>query len=276
MAVYPGVQGTTSRGPSYYARVIRVLGTVEFKMKYADSLGGYLWSLTKPLAYFAVLLLVFRHLLTSSQTHNYEIFLLVGIVVFTFFVDAVSEMLPSIVSRGSMLRRMSFSPLLIPLSMSISVCLTFLVNIVAVAIFMAAFGIDPHPSWFLVLPLLLELYLFIVALGLVLAMLYVRFRDIGQIWELVSQILFFACGLMYPIGILPEWVQKIVFLNPVVQALQDIRHALIGSTGPDDVTAAQVYAGSGGRLIPILVAVIVFLGAVAIFQREGRTFAERI
>ena len=78
----------------------------------------------------------------------------------------------------------------------------------------------------LVLPLLLELYVYTLGLGLILATLFVRFRDIGQIWELVAQILFFAAGIMYPIGILPPRAEQISFLNPLIQIIQDIRHSL--------------------------------------------------
>jgi ABC-2 type transport system permease protein len=263
-------------GLPYYARVVRVVGSIEFKLKYADSLMGYFWSLAKPLAYFGVLLLVFGRLLGVNQSHRYPVFLLLGILLFTFFVDSVGQMLPSIVARGDILRRLSFKPVLIPLSTSLSVSITFLANIMAAAAFMAIYRVSPRLSWLLVFPLLLEFYLLILGLGLILATLYVRFRDIGQIWELLSQILFFGSGIMYPIGILPVRAEQIIFLNPVVQIIQDIRHALIGSTGPYDVTAAAVFAGHGGRLGPVLLTIAVFLGGLALFRREGRYFAERI
>jgi ABC-2 type transport system permease protein len=175
-----------------------------------------------------------------------------------------------------MLRRLSFPPILVPLSLSLSVCITFLANILAAVVFMAAYRIEPRLSWLLVLPLLLQLYLLILGLGLILATLYVRFRDIGQLWELVAQILFFACGIMYPVGILPVRAEQVVFLNPLVQIIQDIRHALIGATGPRDVTANAVFAGHGGRLGPILLTFAIFIGGLALFRREGRYFAERI
>jgi ABC-2 type transport system permease protein len=272
----PLPRAKATRGLAYHARVIRVVGGVEFKVKYADSAMGYFWSVAKPLAYFAVLLVIFQRLLGGEEKHHYPIFLLVGILLFTFFVESIGQMLPSIVMRGEMLRRLSFPPILIPLSLSLSVCITFVANIVAAAVFMAAYQISPRLSWFLVLPLLLELYLLILGLGLIVATLYVRFRDIGQLWEVAAQILFFACGIMYPVGILPVRVEQIVFLNPLVQIIQDIRHALIGATGPKDVTAAAVFAGHGGRLGPILLTVAIFLGGFALFRREGRYFAERI
>ena len=111
--------------------------------------------------------------------------------------------------------------------------------------------LEPRIEWLLVVPLLVELYLFTVGLGLLLSALYVRFRDIGQVWELAAQLLFFACAIFYPVGILPDWAQKVAFLNPFVQIMQDIRHVMLGgASGPNDLTAATVFAGAGGRLIP--------------------------
>jgi ABC-2 type transport system permease protein len=239
---------------------------------------GYLWSIAKPLAYFGVLWLVFAHLLrTENQTQNFALFLLIGILLFTFFVDTVSGMLPSIVEGGAILRRLAFPPILVPLSASFGICITFLVNMIAVVFFIAIQKVAPRTEWLVVPLLLAELYIFCVGLGLLVAALYVRFRDIGQVWEVASQLLFFACAIFYPIGILPLWAQKVAFLNPLVQIIQDARHAILGgASGPNDVTAASVYAGLGGRVIPILVAVLVFVGGFVFFRREGRYFAERV
>jgi ABC-2 type transport system permease protein len=185
-------------------------------------------------------------------------------------------MLPSIVEGGSILRRLAFPPILVPLSASVGICITFLVNISAIVIFIGIGRVSPRTEWFLVLPLLAELYLFCLGVGLLFAALYVRFRDIGQIWELGVQLLFFASAIFYPIGILPTWAQKVAFVNPFVQVMQDVRHAVLGGGGPNDVTAGTVYAGVGGRTIPITIAVLIFIGALMFFRREGRYFAERV
>jgi ABC-2 type transport system permease protein len=258
--------------------VLRVVGTTDFKAKYTDAVLGYLWSLVKPLAYFGVLWLVFAHLLrTANQTSDFTLFLLIGILLFLFFIDSVSAMLPSIVEGGATLRRMAYPPALVPLSASVAIGITFCVNIAAVIVFVAIAKVAPRIEWLLVLPLLAELYLFIVGLGLLLSALYVRFRDIGQVWELAASLLFFACAIFYPIGILPIWTQRVAFLNPFVQVMQDIRHVVLGGTsGPYDVSASTVYAGYGGRLVPIAIVVFIFLAAYAFFRREGRYFAERI
>jgi ABC-2 type transport system permease protein len=275
---YPGAPARATSGVAYYLRVLRVVGAIDFKAKYAGAVLGYVWSLAKPLAYFGVLWLVFAHLLrTANQTENFALFLLIGILLFTFFVDTVSVMLPSIVGEGSILRRLAFPPILIPLSASVGICITFFVNMFVVVVFIAIQRVTPRLEWLVVPLLLAELYIFCVGIGLLVAALYVRFRDVGQLWEVVSQLLFFACAIFFPIGILPVWAQKIAFLNPLVQIIQDARHAILGgSSGPNDVTAATVYAGLGGRAIPILIAVLIFLGGLAFFRREGRFFAERV
>jgi hypothetical protein len=67
------------------------------------------------------------------------------------------------------------------------------------------------------------------------------------VWELTAQLLFFACAIFYPVGILPDWAQKVTFLNPFVQVMQDIRHVVLGgASGPNDLSAADVFSGAGG------------------------------
>src|SRR5262245_11065847 len=267
-----------TRGLAYYVRVLRVMGMVDFKARYTDAVLGYVWSLVKPLAYFGVLWLVFAHLLrTENQTDDFALFLLIGILLFLFFIDAVTVMLPSIVEGGATLRRLAFDPILVPLSASVAIGITFCVNLIAFVIFAAIQQVEPRIEWFLVLPLLAELYLFTIGLGLLLSALYVRFRDISQVWELAASLLFFACAIFYPVGILPDWAQKVAFLNPFVQVMQDVRHALLGgSSGPYDVSASTVYAGAGGRLIPIAIVFGLFAVALVIFRRDGKYFAEKL
>lgn len=277
-ASYRSGRTRATTGVAYYLRVLGVVGVIDFKSRYSDAALGYIWSLVKPLAYFSVLWLVFAHLLrTANETEDFTLFLLIGILLFLFFLDAVNEMLPSIVDDGATLRRLAFDPILVPLSASVAIGITFCVNVLAFVVFAAVQQLEPRVEWFLVVPLLAELYLFTVSLGLLLSALYVRFRDVKQVWELAAQLLFFACAIFYPIGILPDWAQKVAFLNPFVQVMQDIRHVVLGgASGPNDLTAADVYAGAGGRLIPFCIVALLALAAYVYFKREGRYFAERL
>jgi ABC-2 type transport system permease protein len=273
---YP-LRATRSRsGVAYYLRVLRVVGPIQFKAKYAGAVLGYVWSLVKPLSYFAVIWLVFAYLLrTSNQTNDFALYLLIGILLYTFFTDSTTVMLLSIVDGGSILRRLAFPPILVPLSASVGMCITFFINITAIVVIAGVQRVSPRVEWLLIPPLLCELYVFCVGLGLLLAALYVRFRDVEQIWELATQLLFFASAIFYPIGILPPWAQKVAFLNPFVQIMQDARLAVLGSSGPNDLTITDVY-GPGGRLIPLAIISALLIGGYAFFKGESRYFAERV
>jgi ABC-2 type transport system permease protein len=272
----PLAPARATSGIAYYLRVLRVVGAIQFKSKYAGAALGYVWSLVKPLSYFGVLWLVFAFLLrTANQTQDFAIYLLIGILLYTFFTDSISVMLRSIVDGGSILRRLAFPSILVPLSASVGICITFFINISAIVVIVAIQRVTPRIEWLLIPPLLVELYILCVGLGLLLAALYVRFRDVGQIWELATQLLFFASAIFYPIGIVPSWAQKIAFLNPFLQIMQDARHAVLGSSGPNDLTVTDVY-GAAGRLIPFAIVLALFVGGFAFFRRESRYFAERV
>jgi ABC-2 type transport system permease protein len=263
-------------GVTYYLRVLRVVGAIQFKSKYAGAALGYVWSLVKPLSYFGVLWLVFAFLLrTANQTDDFAIYLLIGILLYTFFTDSIGVMLRSIVEGGSILRRLAFPPILVPLSASVGICITFFVNISAIVVIVGIQRISPRLEWLLIPLLLAELYLLCVGLGLLLAALFVRFRDVGQIWELATQLLFFASAIFFPIGIVPSWAQKIAFLNPFLQIMQDARHAVLGASGPNDLTVTDVY-GAAGRLISMAIVVVILVGGFAFFKRESCYFAERV
>ena len=220
----------------YYLSVLRVIAAVEFKMKYTGSVLGYVWSLAKPLAYFGVLWFVFSRVF-KVDIPDFALYLMVGIVMYSFFTDATSGALASIVSRGALLRRISFPPLIIPLSLTVTAAVTFAINWVAVFLFALGNAKWPRVEWLALVPLLAELYLFIVGVGLILATVFVRLRDVIQLWELVTQLMLFATPVMYPIELLPLWAQRVVFLNPLVQVMQDARALLVGG---DVTTAASV------------------------------------
>jgi ABC-2 type transport system permease protein len=220
---------------------------------------GYLWSLAKPLMYFTVLWVVFGSLFKPG-IERFPLYLLIGIVLYTF-----------IVSSGPTIRRIAFPPLVIPLASSLATAMTFLANCVAVALFLVFARITPEPRWLLLVPLVLELYIFVLGLALLASTLFVRFRDVGQIWEVGATLLFFSAPIMYPITILPYWAQRLVELNPFVQVLQDVRSVLLGS----DPATGGVPARVDGRLLPIAIAVGLLALGLFVHRRSAPRFAER-
>jgi ABC-2 type transport system permease protein len=262
----------------YLLRVLRVIAGAEYKLKYSGSVLGYAWSVVKPLALFAVLYAVFAHIFRLGTISNYyPVSLLIGIVLFTFFADATSMGMWSLVSRESWLRKLSFPRVVIPTAATLTAAITFCVNSVVVAVFLAWDGIVPQPSWVLLVPLLLELYLFILGLALILSTLFVRLRDVGQVWELALQLMFYASPIIYPIGFLPPALRQLAFLNPFTQVLQDIRAVVLyPDLAPNRITVTQAFDTAYARLLPIAIALGIFVVGILLFRREEPWLAERV
>jgi ABC-2 type transport system permease protein len=257
-------------------RILQVLSAAEFKLKYAGSALGYVWTVLKPLLLFTMLYLVFGRVFKLDQiSPYYGLGLLIGIVLFTFLADATMLAMWSLVSRESLLRKLVFPRSVIPMSATITAAITFSTNAVVIMGFVFWKGLVPQPDWILIVPLLLELYLFTLGISLILATLFVRFRDLSQIWELALQLLFYASPIVYPIGYLPGWARRIAFLNPFTQVLQDIRWLLIYPDDDQIVTATTAF-GQYGRLLPIGIAFALFGFGVVMFRRDEPWFAERI
>jgi ABC-2 type transport system permease protein len=254
---------------AYRLRILRVLSRTEFKLKYAGSVLGYFWSLAKPLLYFSVLWIVFARLFRSSIPH-FPLYLLIGIVLYTFLADAVALTLPSIVVRGAVLRRISFPSLIIPIATTLSTAMTFLLNCLAIVAFIAVTGVTPQIKWLFLIPLVLELYVFVLGLALIFSSLYVRFRDVGQMWEVLATVLLFTSPIMYPIRILPLWAQKIVSVNPLVQVIQDSRRLIFSG----DPRLAGILTTAEGRAWPILAAFATLSLGIYLHHIESPRFPE--
>jgi ABC-2 type transport system permease protein len=255
--------------------VVRVIAGTEYKLKYSESFLGYVWSITKPLAMFAVLYTVFsRFFKVNVGFPDYSLYLLIGIVLWTFFVDGTSVAMTSLVARSSLLRKLAFPHIVIPLSVTVSAAMTFLVNLVVVGVFVAANQISPQLDWILLPLLLFELIVFTFAVGLVLAAVFVRLRDVGQVWELVIQLLFFASPIIYPVGFLPPWAKPIAFMSPVVQVTQDVRALIIG--GQQAITVSDIYGTAWAYVVPLGSCVATLALGLWLFNRESPWFAERI
>ena len=258
-------------------RILRVIAGTEYKLKYAESALGYVWSVAKPLAMFAVLYTVFgRFFKLNVGFAHYPLYLLIGIVLWTFFVDATRLAMTSLVARAPLLRKLAFPHLVIPLSVTLSAAITFLVNLRRRR---RVRRLEPDHadastgscSRFCSL----ELIVFTLAVGLVLATAFVRLRDVGQVWELVIQLLFFASPIIYPVGFLPPWAKPIAFVSPFVQVMQDVRAVIIG--GPQAITAADVYGTAWAYLDPARVLRCSRSSfGLWLFRRESPWFAERV
>jgi ABC-2 type transport system permease protein len=271
------------RGPSALGGGVRrffdllwLMSVTEFKRVYFGTVLGYLWSLIRPLAFFGVLLFVFTKVfkIGSEEAEFYPVLLLLGIVVFTFFQEATSNSVTSVVTQEGIVRKTQFPRLVIPLSTVLTSLFNLAANLVVVLVFILAFGVDPTWTWLLFPLALLALLVFTAAVSLALAVLYVRFRDVAIIWIVAAQVLFYFTPILYPIEALHSAkYEKLLMINPLTPIFQQIRVWVLEPNAP---TATEV-AGGWVHLLPavaIYVAICAF--GVWTFNREAPRVAEEL
>lgn len=249
----------------------------DFKLRYQGSVLGYLWSLLKPLMLFAILYTVFTQFLHIGRgVPNYPISLLLGIVLWSFFIEATSSALKSIVGRGSLIRKMNIPRYLIPVSVISSAFVNLLLNLIVVFIFVL-FAQNTPLSWatLLVLPILLiELIIVSVATGFFLSAVYVKYRDIEHIWDVVRQALFYVIPIIYPLTLVSSVaIQKLILLNPLAQIIQDAR-SVVTHGGTTQLT--DLYTSPIIYLVPIGLIIVALLVSSTYFRKHSKYFAEDI
>ncbi len=247
----------------------------DFKLRYQGSLLGYAWSLLKPLMLFAILYVVFvKFLKIGTGVPHFPIYLLLGIVLWNFFSEMTSQSLSSIVERGDLIRKIRIPRWIIVVSASVSALINLFLNLLVVLVFMVINNVDLMQSGLYFPIILFEIYLFSLGMSLFLAAAYVKFRDIGHIWEVILQGLFYLTPILYPLTLITnETLQKIILLNPMAQSIQDARYSLITH---ETLTIGQVYGDTAARLLPIGICAAVLVIGTLYFKREARDFAENL
>jgi ABC-2 type transport system permease protein len=255
--------------------LVRELAVTSFKLKYAGSVLGYIWSLAKPLMIFGTLYLFFVEVVLRGRTpasENFPVELLVGIVLWTFFADATSTALFSVATNGDMLRKARFPRWILVVASTASASLTFVVNfalILAIGLPLGWYVLGPQSLW---LPLLVvELFVLSLGVGFFLAAFYVYYRDLAHIWEVLLQLLFFASAIIYPFSLIPPKYQWIIALNPATQIVEDVRRAIVSPGIPWSIQLL------GWKLSVTAAAVLlsVAVGGI-VFRRMSRHFGERV
>jgi ABC-2 type transport system permease protein len=248
----------------------------DFKLRYQGSALGYAWSVLKPLFLFAILYIVFdRFLQLGRDIEHFPVYLLLGIILWQFFTEATNNGLQAIISRGDLIRKINFPKYIIVISGTISSLINLGINLVVVLVFILVNQVDLSWQSLLIIPLIIELYVFALGLAFFLSALNVKFRDIGYLWEIFLQAAFYATPILYPLAMVikeSEFVAKLMLLNPVAQVIQDARYVLVTR---DTLTGYQMLDGIWTFVPFICVGIVVYLAA-HYFRKNSKTFAENI
>lgn len=290
------VESARVYGPSAFGGGVRrfveltlMMARTDFKLRYFGSVLGYFWSLMRPLMLFGVMYLVFTHVFKLGKgIPHYPVYLLTAIVLWTYFIEATAGSVPCLLARESMLRKVRFPRMVIPLAVSLTALFNLTMNFIAVFVFALANGVDPKLSWLELIPIVGGYVVLATGVGMLLSALYVQYRDVQPIWEVLSQLLFYLSPIIYIVAYLRALgYEKYGLLSPIAVLNTQMGHAVIGHvplTGPtaaaygtEAFPSAATAAGGFAHLLP---AIVILLGLFAlgwwVFIREAPRVAEHL
>jgi ABC-2 type transport system permease protein len=274
------IAGPTALGSDArrFVRLTRTMAVTDFKLRFFGSALGYLWQLMRPLMLFGVLYFVFSEFLQfGGDVRFYPQALLLGIVLYSFMSEATSVALRSLVQREPLVRKIDFPRLAVPLASVLTALFNLCLNLIPVFVFLLAAGGRPRWSW-LQLPVILAfLLVFVLGLAMLLSALFVRYRDVEPIWDVVLQILFYASPIFYTVQTIIDkagidWARAIM-CNPFATALQQAKHAVID---PSHLAAGQAFGSQAWLAVPAAIAIVVFGLGLFVFMRDAPRIAEEL
>lgn len=271
------IRGPSALGgdPRRFWQLTWTLAYLEFRLKFFGSVLGYFWQLMKPLMLFGVLYVVFTQFVRiGGGVKDYPAVLLLGIVLYTFFAEVTGASVGSVMNRENLVRKIHFPRMVIPLSVVITSTLNYALNFVAVLVFLLAQGIEVRWSWLQIVPLFALLALLCTGIAMLLSALFVRYRDIGPIWDVMTPAIFYGTPILYPLESIDNpTIERLIMCNPLAVIVQQARHALIDPGAP---SAAEAIGGAPFLLIPLGILVGIVLLGFRVFDRSAPSIAERL
>jgi lipopolysaccharide transport system permease protein len=248
-----------------YHELIKNLVISDLKVKYASSALGFAWSLLNPLAMMVILYFVFSNVFQGNEEH-FVLYILIGILWWRFFSLGTASALRAIVSKPSLVTKVYIPRETLTLSSVISSLISSLLEFTVLLPMLFIIGPGVHASILLFPVILLLSFLLVYAISLFLSSLYVYFRDLNQVWDVVLQLGFFACPIVYPVSLVPQAYAGYYMLNPVTVLMGMYRDIFLHGMIPP--AADFLLAGA--------FALALLASGMFTFSRLSRRFAEEV
>ena len=267
----PSAFGTTAKR---FRELLWLSASTDFRMRYIDTVLGYVWALARPLVTFGIIFLFLRHILGfGGKIPYFAEVLMINIILFQFFQEATNQGMRALSSREGLVRKTKFPRMVLPLSTSLTATITLVLNLIVGFVLVLVMGLTPRASWLLIPVLVAALVILATALSLLLSVAFVRVRDVAQVWTVISRALFWGTPILYSIQTVPESVRSFVMLNPLTPIFVEVRWALVGGTTPDMVEAAGSVPEA---LIPIVLSLFICVLSFWYFVRGAPAVAEAL
>ncbi len=249
-----------------------ILGSVkrEFQFKYRNSMLGIAWTVIQPLAMITIYTVIFSRIMRArlpgtDSTFAYSIFLCAGVIAWGLFTEITARGQNVFLENANILKKLNFPRICLPVIVVITACINFSIIFGLYALFLVVTGNFPGWVFLGIFPVLVVEIIFSIGLGIILGVLNVFFRDVGQLFNIVLQFLFWGTPIVYPVNILPEGIRHIVMLNPMSALIVAYQTITLKHEWPQ-----------WGTLVPVVIAGIILciLGARLFRRRAGEMVDE--
>lgn len=249
----------------HLAGLVWTLVRTDFKARYHGTFAGFVWALLKPFTMFLVLLGVFSFVFAGDP--DYRVNLIVALFLWDFFADATKVSLTSLLAKGYLITKARFPTWIVVVASTSNAVITLAVFTVVIVAFLAASGRAPSPGHFALFVLyLVHYFVIVVGFGLAASVLFLRYRDLNQVWEVATHAGFFVAPIIYPLDILPERFHWYLYLWPPTLIIQLSRMVLVKGELPT-LRAHVLLAGA---------AAIALAAGIAVYRRHAPRAAENL
>jgi lipopolysaccharide transport system permease protein len=250
---------------THYLDVIVVLAQKDFKIRYRNSVLGFLWSLLNPLASMTILTVVFSFLLRVSVP-NFAAWVLIGLLIWRFFSIGSNQGLFAIVGNASLVSKVYIPRYVIVLSSNVANLIGASLEFAVLLPLLVLLGVSPTVGALLLFAILALEFLLIFGISLSLSSLNLKYRDFYQLWDLALQLGFWLCPIAYNVSLIPERFRTVYLLNPITRLMESTRGVLLTHQFP---------SLSDYGVILLSVAISLAVGFLVFRRLEGR-FAEEL
>jgi ABC-type polysaccharide/polyol phosphate export permease len=248
-----------------YGGLVWTLIRTDFKTRYHGTIGGFVWALLKPLTMFVVLMAVFSYVFAGER--QYKLDLIVGLFLYEFFQESTKMGLLSLRAKGFLLNKAKFPSWIVVVTSASNAVITLGLFSLVLITFLAAAGRAPSAAHLTLYVLYLVHYIAIVSgFSLAASVLFMQYRDLNQVWEVISHAGFFVAPIIYPLQILPERVHIYLYLWPPTPVILFSRSVLLDAQTPSLLAHALLTAEA---------AAILAIGAF-IYHRRAPRAAEHL
>ncbi|MGY1450882.1 ABC transporter permease [Pseudomonas chlororaphis] len=249
-----------------------ILGSVkrEFQSRYRNSLLGALWTVLNPLSMIVVYTVIFSQVMHArlpgmDDNLAYSVYLCAGLLTWGFFSEITLRSQSMFLEHANLLKKISFPRICLPVIVFLNAAINFAIILGLFLAFLLITGRLPGMALLALVPLLMLQAMFSAGLGMILGVLNVFFRDVGQFFGICLQFWFWLTPIVYPISILPPPIQRIWELNPLNALMTSYQNLFIYNQWP-------VWSS----LVPMLVIGLLFcvMGLRLFRQRIGEMVDE--